>query len=78
MIIDFDKVLERVGEFKRYQIYHYVLIGIASMPVGMHTLANVFLAATPNHWCSDPQVSTEMLQQIIQLLYINFFYKAHI
>ena len=58
MIIDFDKVLERVGEFKRYQISHYVLLGIASVPVGMHTLANVFIAATPNHWCTEPQVGT--------------------
>ncbi|KAI0213623.1 Organic cation transporter protein [Lamellibrachia satsuma] len=57
MIIDFDKVLERLGEFKRYQIYHYVLLGIASVPVGMHTLANVFLAATPSHWCTDPQIA---------------------
>ena len=50
---DFDSVLRDVGEFGPYQVYNLVLIGLSGTPAGAHSLANVFLAGTPDHWCAS-------------------------
>ena len=50
---DFDSVLRDVGDFGPYQIYNIILIGLSGTPAGAHSLANVFLAGTPDHWCAD-------------------------
>ena len=49
--MDFDRILEKVGPCGRYQIYHYILLGLVLMPCGMQNMANVFLAGLPAHVC---------------------------
>ena len=49
---DFDQVLDEIGPFGPYQIYNMVLLGLAGLPVGANSLANVFLAGLPDHSCT--------------------------
>jgi len=52
--MDFDKVLESVGGFGRYQKLYFILCGLAAVPMGAMSFANVFIAGTPLHWCVVP------------------------
>ena len=55
--MDFDKILGHIGGFRWYQLYQYILVGIGAVPLGMQTLANVFVAAVPEHWCNIQELN---------------------
>lgn len=63
-MVDFDEVLERIGGWKKYQIYHYILIGLAALPAGMHTLVNVFVIGLPDYWCHMPDLANQTKEHI--------------
>ena len=52
---DFDQVLDEIGPFGPYQVYNMVLLGLAGLPVGANSMANVFLAGLPDHSCRASQ-----------------------
>ena len=50
--VDFDDILPHVGEMGRYQLALYLLMCIpATLPAAFLAFNQVFLSATPTHWC---------------------------
>ena len=50
--VDFDAILPHVGEMGRYQLALYLLMCIpATLPAAFLAFNQVFLSATPSHWC---------------------------
>ncbi|KAI8482966.1 hypothetical protein Bbelb_392660 [Branchiostoma belcheri] len=54
-MVDYDKILQHVGEFGTHQKKMSFLVYLPVMTMGMHTMAMVFLAATPAHRCRAPE-----------------------
>ncbi|XP_012279081.1 carcinine transporter isoform X2 [Orussus abietinus] len=53
--IDFDEVLQHVGEKGRYQnIMYYLLCIPATLPAAFLAFSQVFVSASPDHWCKIP------------------------
>ncbi|XP_065369678.1 organic cation transporter protein isoform X2 [Calliphora vicina] len=53
--MDFDQVLEEIGEFGRYQKTNYLLICLPVMFAAANSLSYVFTAGTPAYRCLIPQ-----------------------
>ncbi|KAM7345221.1 organic cation transporter protein isoform 2-T5 [Cochliomyia hominivorax] len=53
--MDFDQVLEEIGEFGRYQKTNYLLICLPVMFAAANSLSYVFTAGTPAYRCVIPQ-----------------------
>lgn len=49
--MDFDEILEHIGEFGNYQRVLYLAVCVAAMYSAIHMLANVFVMGTPKHRC---------------------------
>ncbi|XP_003427518.1 beta-alanine transporter [Nasonia vitripennis] len=55
--IDFDEVLLHVGEKGRYQnIMYYLLCIPATLPAAFLAFSQVFVSASPEHWCRIPEL----------------------
>ncbi|XP_043474707.1 tubulin beta chain-like isoform X2 [Leptopilina heterotoma] len=55
--IDFDEVLLHVGEKGRYQnIMYYLLCIPATLPAAFLAFSQVFVSASPDHWCKIPEL----------------------
>ena len=55
--VDFDAILPHVGEMGRYQLALYLLMCIpATLPAAFLAFNQVFLSATPTHWCREPHL----------------------
>ena len=55
--VDFDEILPHVGEMGRYQLALYLLMCIpATLPAAFLAFNQVFLSATPTHWCREPHL----------------------
>lgn len=53
--VDFDNVLMEIGERGRYQIFMYYLLCIpATVPAVFLAFSQVFVSASPEHWCRLP------------------------
>lgn len=69
--MDYDALLPEVGAFGRYQ---KILIGVILIPTvfpcAFQAYSQLFIAATPNHWCRIPEldefndVHMELIKQI--------------
>lgn len=62
--IDFDEVLVHVGEKGKYQnIMYYLLCIPATLPAAFLAFSQVFVSASPDHWCRVPELDnmTELL-----------------
>lgn len=54
-IVDFDALLPHIGEMGRYQLCLYLLMCIpATLPAAFLAFNQVFISATPDHWCKVP------------------------
>ncbi len=61
--IDFDSVLEYLGAEGRYQTVLYYLLCIpATVPAAFLAFNQVFLSATPGHWCKIPDLANLTLE----------------
>ncbi|XP_076766736.1 organic cation transporter protein [Xylocopa sonorina] len=55
--IDFDEVLVHVGEKGKYQnIMYYLLCIPATLPAAFLAFSQVFVSASPDHWCRIPEL----------------------
>ena len=55
--VDFDDLMELSGlQFGRFQFVVFVLLSLGILVEVMLVMAYVFIAATPDHWCSTPQL----------------------
>lgn len=55
--MDLDTILPDVGEFGTYQqlvLYLVLLPGV--LPCGFHAYNQIFMAASPDHWCKVPKL----------------------
>ncbi|XP_054003663.1 organic cation transporter 1-like isoform X1 [Hylaeus anthracinus] len=62
--IDFDEVLVHVGEKGKYQnIMYYLLCIPATLPAAFLAFSQVFVSASPDHWCRVPELEnlTELM-----------------
>ncbi|XP_046415882.1 organic cation transporter 1-like [Neodiprion fabricii] len=60
--IDFDDVLVHVGEKGRYQnIMYYLLCIPATLPAAFLAFSQVFVSASPEHWCRIPELENSNL-----------------
>ena len=55
---DFDEMLEEIGGFGRFQIGVYLMNIFLVILCVCHVLANVFLAAVPDHWCKVAELES--------------------
>ena len=46
--MNFDHVLDTIGGFGKYQKIQYLLAALPAIVHGLHNVASVFLAATPD------------------------------
>nr|XP_014100467.1 organic cation transporter protein isoform X2 [Bactrocera oleae] len=62
--MDFDQILEEIGEFGRYQKTNYLLICLPVMFAAANSLSYVFTAGTPAYRCLIPQCDDPVLPQL--------------
>ena len=61
-IMDYDSALEEhVGQFGRFQIFAFILIGLVEMSSAFYNMQYVFIMATPLHWCKTPELQNMTL-----------------
>lgn len=75
MSVDFDALLPHIGEMGRYQITLYLLMCIpATLPAAFLAFNQVFLSATPEHWCHvEPLVQANLSLDHIKVRNISVF-----
>lgn len=52
----FDAILSDLGEFGSYQRRVYCLVCLMTLVGTWHTLVQIFLAGTSDHWCTVPEI----------------------
>ncbi|XP_049308471.1 organic cation transporter protein isoform X2 [Bactrocera dorsalis] len=62
--MDFDQILEEIGEFGRYQKTNYLLICLPVMFAAANSLSYVFTAGTPAYRCRIPQCDDPIEPQL--------------
>lgn len=66
--MDLDDVLPDIGEFGKYQklVLWFVLLP-SVFPCGFHAYNQLFMSATPEHWCHIPEldgISPDVMKNI--------------
>ena len=56
---NFDALLTHLGEFGRYQRRIYYLVCLMTLVGTWHTLVQIFLAGTSDHWCTVPEIQNQ-------------------
>lgn len=65
--IDFDDVLLHIGERGKYQnIMYYLLCIPATIPAAFLAFTQVFVSASPDHWCRVPELDAFSISPELQ------------
>ncbi|XP_075145744.1 solute carrier family 22 member 3 [Haematobia irritans] len=62
--MDFDRVLEKCGNFGRFQWILLLLYGCTNILSSMHYFSQTLISFTPDHWCYHPQLANKSLEEI--------------
>ncbi|XP_037954905.1 organic cation transporter protein [Teleopsis dalmanni] len=54
--MDFDTILEKCGNFGRYQFVLLMLYGYTNILSSFHYFAQTIISFTPEHWCYHPKL----------------------
>eukprot|EP00918_Siedleckia_nematoides_P004339 GHVU01009652.1.p1 GENE.GHVU01009652.1~~GHVU01009652.1.p1 ORF type:complete len:140 (-),score=23.70 GHVU01009652.1:525-944(-) len=74
--IEIDEVMEQIGDTKPYQWFVIMLLCLEELFIAFQSLASVFIAAEPRHWCKDPEFNDENVTTS-HILYNNNTTLAH-
>ncbi|KAK2167069.1 hypothetical protein LSH36_32g10016 [Paralvinella palmiformis] len=66
-MVNFDTFLDVIGPFGRYQKIHTITLYLVIIPSGIQNLLNIYLLATPEHWCDVRELANLSVQEQIQL-----------
>lgn len=69
--MDFDKILEKCGDFNRYQFLLLALFGVINLLVSMHYFTQTIISFVPNHWCYHEKLVNKSMAEI-KLIYSQF------
>ncbi|KAM9234504.1 solute carrier family 22 member 16 [Dugong dugon] len=58
---NFELIFDRVGHFGRFQIFLYFICAFQNISCGIHYLASVFMAVTPQYACRPPGNVSQVL-----------------
>lgn len=65
--MDLDTILSDIGEFGKYQKFVVCLILLPSViPCGFHAYNQLFMAATPDHWCKLSRISQNITDDYLK------------
>ncbi|XP_013098934.1 organic cation transporter protein [Stomoxys calcitrans] len=62
--MDFNQVLEKCGNFGRYQWVLLMLYGCTNILSSMHYFSQTLISFTPEHWCYHPQLANKSFEDI--------------
>lgn len=62
--MDFDRVLEKCGNFGPYQWVVLLLFGYTNIMSSMHYFSQTLISFTPEHWCYHPQMENKSFDEI--------------
>ncbi|XP_030374216.1 organic cation transporter-like protein [Scaptodrosophila lebanonensis] len=62
--MDFDRVLEKCGNFNRFQIVLLLLYGYTNIISSLHYFSQTLITFTPEHWCSHDKLSNLSLAEV--------------
>ena len=65
--VDFDEVLEDVGEFGFYhKLLFFGVLLPSFIPCGIHAYNQIFMQTAVDHWCRVPELDAENLTMKMQ------------
>ena len=56
LMVEFDQMLNYIGQFGVFQLCTFILVGISSVVVGMQNISSIFLGGEMEHWCEIPRL----------------------
>ncbi|XP_055904118.1 organic cation transporter protein [Eupeodes corollae] len=62
--MDFDKILEKCGDFNRYQFMILALFGMINVIISMHYFTQTIISFVPNHWCYHEKLENKSFTEI--------------
>ncbi|XP_061391954.1 organic cation transporter-like protein [Musca vetustissima] len=62
--MDFDRVLEKCGNFGPYQWVVLLLFGYTNVLSSMHYFSQTLISFTPEHWCYHPELGNKTFDEI--------------
>ncbi|XP_037816721.1 organic cation transporter-like protein isoform X2 [Lucilia sericata] len=69
--MDFDKALEKCGNYGPYQFVVLLLFGYTNFMSSMHYYSQTLISFTPDHWCYHEQLENKTYSEIAEI-YKNF------
>ncbi|XP_055849913.1 organic cation transporter protein [Episyrphus balteatus] len=69
--MDFDKILEKCGDFNRYQFMILALFGLINVIISMHYFTQTIISFVPNHWCYHEKLENKSFTEIA-VIYSKF------
>ncbi|XP_055379248.1 organic cation transporter protein-like [Condylostylus longicornis] len=69
--MDFDRILEKCGDFHRYQFLLLGLYGLINLLVSMHYFTQTIISFVPEHWCYHEKLENKTFDEI-RGIYANF------
>ncbi|CAD7092957.1 unnamed protein product [Hermetia illucens] len=65
--MDFDRILEKCGDFNRFQFLLLALFGVINLLVSMHYFTQTIISFVPNHWCYHEKLANKSMLEIKQI-----------